>query len=313
LKQRDIIVGGIFIFVCGVIFFVSTSEKFANLKRTLQVRTVPTSILRYGPMGDILRELDRVSFVANDFKRFKRTGHHNEDIDIISFQKKRVVGDVLVVANPFGVFEHASTTVAKSVKQKVDWPILAISIPEKSLNDPEIGIMVNRDKKGSRWERIAHASYLEKGELVFETYVGLRMHGGLRLTTKKWKPGFRLYFKKKYGMKNIAKGVILKDSEVPVRTLVLQTVVWPPGYPMNNPLAYDISKQIGCVVPETRLVEVYINGKRYGMMVAVEHLSRRQWGQRFSHEDFNFYKFRSKNSSVDTKMYSKKFWETEVE
>jgi len=310
LKLRDIIVAVAFVLVCGVIFLISRTEEFITLQNTLQVRTVPASILRFGTMGDILRKLHRVSFTTNDYRRFQSNEHHIPDINAITFQKKRAVGDVLVVANPTGVVKYSSTTFAKSAQQKTGWPIFSISIDQKSLNDPDVGILVNRDKKGRDWEKIVQVTYLEKNNVIFETYAGLRMHGGIRLTTKKFKPGFRLYFRKKYGMETIAKGLILKDSKVPIRTLVLQTVAWPPDYPMNNPLAYDISRKIGCVVPETRLVELYINGKSYGMMFAVEHLSRRQWGQRYSSENYNFYKFRSQNSFADKKMYVEKFWKT---
>ncbi len=266
-------------------------------------------MLRYGPMGQILKELHCVSFCKNDYRRFQETDTTKADLNTITFQKKRVVDDTLVVARPSGA-NFASSAVAKNATPKKNWPILAINLPEKDLYDSASGIISNRDKKGRDWEKIAEVSYMEEGKLLFETYAGLRMHGGIRLQTKKWKPGFRLYFRKQYGMDSIAPGILLKNTEVPIRTLVLQTTAWPPGYPFNNPLAYDIAKKIGCLVPETRLVELYLNGKSYGMMIAVEHLSRRQWGQRYSSEDYNFYKFRSSNAFVDLKMYTKKLWET---
>jgi hypothetical protein len=44
------------------------------------------------------------------------------------------------------------------------------------------------------------------------------------------------------------------------------------------------------------------------MGFAVEHLSRRQWGQRFGHEDYHFYKFRSDIAHEDEAMYLREFW-----
>jgi hypothetical protein len=67
------------------------------------------------------------------------------------------------------------------------------------------------------------------------------------------------------------------------------------SYPLNNPKAYDIAHRIGGIVPTTRLVLIYLNGKPYSMGFATEHLSRRQWGQRFADSDYIFVKYRSKN------------------
>ena len=310
-KKPNLIIIGIVVVLFGVaVLFWSKQQSYKELEAAVQVQTVPTGMLRYGAMGKILRKSGFLSYTANDFERFSKTEKSSDDLETITFQKKRHVDDYLFKAMPSGRINYTSSVIAKSLPHKKGWPILSIVIDDKHLNDPEMGILPNREKTGDQWEKIVEISYMEEGEILFETYAGMRMHGGERLITKKWKPGFKLYFRNRYGLANVPEGVILPDSGVPIRTLVLQTTVWPPGFPMNNPLAYDISREIECKVPFTRLVEVYLNGKSYGMCVAVEHISRRQWGQRFGHDDYSLYKFRSDNRDIDSKMYNRHFWKT---
>lgn len=311
MKRHKINNLSVVIFILAVLVAMliwSGLEGQGNLAKALQVQTVPVGLLRYGEMGEILRKLKLVTFAANDHSRYHKTDKKDEDFHTITFQKKRQVDNYLYTSNPGRKVLYQSTVIARTVEQKKDWPVLSLVVAEKDLNDSQIGILANRDKKGSDWEKIVQVSYLENGKVLFETHGGIRMHGGKRLITGEWQPGFKLYFRKKYGLKRVPEGLILPDIEVPLRTLVLQTTVWPPGHPMNNPLAYDIAREIDCKVPSTRLVEVYLNGRSYGMHFAVEHLSRRQWGQRFAHDNYNFYKFRNDNSHADYKMYFRQFW-----
>ncbi|MEE4313007.1 MAG: CotH kinase family protein [Desulfofustis sp.] len=279
---------------------------FAHLKHALQVRSVGSGVLDYGTMGTILKRLELVTVKPNDFNRFKPNGQQEDDLETIVFQKKRQVGDYVYVANPEGSIHYRSTALLVDKKTKPGWPIVSIATDEAFLHDPETGILANRAEKGRAWEKIADISYIENGEVLFETRAGLRMHGGLRLSTGEYTPGFRLYFRKKYGLAEVPSGLILPDLEIPLRTVVLQTSAWPPGYPLNNPIAYDIARHIGGIVPTTRLVEIYLNGKPYSMGFATEHLSRRQWGQRYGDTDYFFVKYRSKNPEVDLIDYRRK-------
>jgi hypothetical protein len=310
IKPNYIAIVFLVVFLCGLVLYMNRQMSFVEFKKDVQMQSVPTGMLQYGAMGDILRKLGVIKYTPNDFERFDKTDHSEEVLENVTFQKKRRVDDYLfsVSPRPRGKVEYKSSEIAKSLEHKEGWPILSIVISERDLNDPEIGLMPKRAEKGREWEKIAEISYMEKGEILFETYAGIRTHGGERLISKKWKPGFKLYFRGDYGLENVPDGLILQNQVVPIKTLVLQTTVWPPGYPMNNVLACDISRQIGCEVPSTRLIEVYINGISYGMTVAVEHVSRRQWGQRYGHEEYSMFKFRSDNRDIDKKMYNQHFW-----
>ena len=298
--------------LCGLLCLaavglLSTTPFFAELKQAMQTRMVATGVLDYGAMGKILKQLHLVDFTYNDFKRFKATEDSGDDIGQVTFQKKRRVGDEVFVANPQGKITFQSTVMVRSVTQKPDWPILSIAIDDERLNDPDKGIQKNPNKKGREWERLAQVSYIEDGRVLFETYAGLRNHGGLRLKTGKYDHGYKIYFRKRYGLAAVPDGVIFAEHEVPLRTLVVQPTSWPPNYPMNNPLAYDLARKTGALVPMTRLVEIYVNGESQGMGYVTEHLSRRQWGQRFGHDDYVFYKYRADVTYRDEVDYALKF------
>ncbi len=294
------------IFILTAVLLINFSW-FQILTDSLQQKSISTGILDYGTMGQILKRLGLVRFTENDFQRFKKTEKAGEQIEEITFQKKRQVGDFLYAANTAGEIGYKSTELLQAIQSKNGWPVISIAVSEKYLNDPDKGILANRDKKGREWETPVEISYMENGEVLFETYAGLRVHGGINRAEEWYRPSFRLYFRKKYGLAAVPQGLILPDLEIPLRTLVLKDTEWPPGYPLNNPLAYDIAGRVGSVVPATRLVEVYLNGKSHGMSYAVEHLSRRQWGQRFDHEDYLFFIYRANNSIKEQVTYIKKF------
>ena len=287
----------------------SHHRPFQSVKTIIQTDQVPTGILRYGPMGKVLLQLGLISYSTNDFERYHKTSNVN-DIETVTFQKKRQVDDYLFKANPGGKTKFLSTKLAEQIPPKPGWPIISLAIDDKHLYDPEYGLLKNREKKGEEWEKVVAFSYIENGKVLFESYAGLRIHGGKRRTSITYKPGLRIYFRKRHGFESIPQGLVLPDTPFPIRTLVLRGTDWPPGFPMNDPLAYDISKQIGCKTPETRLVEVLINGESVGMNVATEHISRRQWGQRFDGLEYSIYKYKSTNGPIDEKLYHKYFWAT---
>ena len=300
-------------FLLGVIAIsaiaLSCLTQFKPLQKALQGNAVPTEILRYGPMGRILIQLGLVTYDSNDYGRFKKTETSASDFETITFQKKRQVGETILVANPNRKIAYKSTSVIDPGNQKPGWPILSIVTDPDFLDHPETGLHNNQTKKGRSWEKVAQVSYIENAKVQFETHVGLRIHGGNRLLSETWSPDYRLYFRATYGLEAVPYAMILPRHEVPVKTLVVKRMEWPEEHPANNPLAYDIARKIGTAVPDTRLVELYINGESLGMAYAVEHLSRRQWGQRYGHDEYNFLKFKSDSELDDLEMYHRQFWE----
>jgi len=293
----------------GLGILMSGDSFFSPMREALRTKSIPVEMLNYGQFGKILKQLLLIKHAPNDDSRFPPTKNDGEDIEGLTFQKKRKVGDDLFSVNPYGMQGFKSTSVMAGVKNKQGWPIFSIVTSEENLFDSETGILANRDKKGQEWERPADFTYIEDGEVRFTTSVGLRLHGGKRRTTKPYN-SYRIYFREQYGIKAFPADILYPENPdlTPLRTIVLHTTDWPPGYPLNNPLAYDIAREIGSIVPRTRLIEIYLNGDSLGMGIAIEHMSRKQWKQRWGHDEFHFHRFRSEIKWEDTVMYHNRFW-----
>lgn len=301
------------LFFCSippVFYLLERQDLFHRLKLALQTRTISTGILNYGDMGAILKELGFVRLVENDETRFHRSNKQGEDdensLELIPFQKKRRVDSFLYAVNPVGRTGMLREFFPNGLVEKKGWPVLSIKVPESDLNDPEKGLLEHRDQRGQEWERKAEMLLVKDGDVLLYSTVGLRMHGGKRRLSKHL-PDYRLYFRKKYGIEAIPSGT-LPGLDIPVFTLVVKNLDWPEGYPMNTPLAFDLSERIGAIVPESSLVELYVNGKSVGMAYVTEHLSRRQWNQRIKHHDYMYYKYKSDNLFSDKKIFTKNFW-----
>lgn len=310
-RKRTIIGTGVFSLVLPALFWLLQELAwFRQLRLALQSQTVTTGVLNYGEMGAILKDLGYVRLVANDTGRFPITDGGVDGkwrpLELIPFQKKRLVDEYLYLANPAGRYGLLWQFFPGGLTPKGQWPILAIRLPEEDLLDPATGLLTNREQKGREWERKAEVLIVRDGGPVFYSLVGLRIHGGKRRLLQ-YLPDYRLSFRKRIGVE-VMPVETLPNQDTPVRTLVVKNTDWPADHPMNTPLAFDIAERIGCLVPETSLVELYINGKSIGMAYATEHLSRRQWDQRFSRQDTVFYKFKDDVLASDEKRYHEKFW-----
>ena len=99
-------------------------------------------------------------------------------------------------------------------------PVLSLTLDDADLNDPANGLLPNKMKHGSEWEREGSVSYFEDGRLLFASGVGVRIHGGgSRITAPRH--GFRLYFRRKYGPREVPPGVLFSPAAQPVRRLVV--------------------------------------------------------------------------------------------
>jgi hypothetical protein len=300
-----------FLVLPGLFWLLDEMSWFRQLQMALQIQAVPTGVLNYGEMGSILKELGYIRLAGNDESRYPRTDtatyEQQQRIDVISFQKKRRVDEHVYQANPAGRYGILHQFFPHGLIARGRWPVLAIHVQEKDLHDPETGILLHREQQGKGWEREAEVLIVKDGSAVFYSAVGLRVHGGKRRLSQ-YLSDYRLYFRRQIGVQSLPAGTF-SNQEMPVRTLVVKNVDWPVGQPMNTPLAFDISKRIGCLVPETSLVELYINGRSIGMAYVTEHLSRRQWDQRLGHQDYVFFKFKGDFLESDEKRYHKAFWQ----
>jgi hypothetical protein len=216
------------------------------------------------------------------------------------FRKKRQSGPYRYAAVPGGAEMLPSNLPAQSPLLKKDCPTLSIHAAEKDFYDPDEGLLTNKMMRGRQWEKPGSISYYEEGNLLFAANAGIRVHGGKRLQMV---TSYRLYFRNRYGTDQFAPGILFGPKTEPLRRLVVHHTGWPPEWPLNNVLAYDIARRIGCVVPETKLVRLVINQQDQGLYFLTTHLNQTQMASYFGHEDFSLYRSRSENAHESIKFY----------
>jgi len=304
----------IFILFISILFFFTILPFFQPLKKALQEPNIPTSMLDNGSLGALLKHQNLVEKVKNFGDRFPRGfsnkqynwGGVDEEDQLVTFQKKRKPSQLLYRPAKKRASENTSSHLfLKTVKQKHGWPIIAITIPDRSLNDSGIGIVANRSKKGRDWERKATVDFYDNGKNFLSTNAGLRIHGG-KPRKELSAQNFRLYFRKEYGLEKIPAGVLFEKSG-DLYSIVLQLINWPKTEPMNNPIAYDLAREIGAPSPHTKLFEIYLNQNSLGMAYVTEHLSERQMRQYMSDpNNFVLYKYNDRNSPKAERLLNEK-------
>ena len=179
-------------------------------------------------------------------------------------------------------------------------PVLSVWATATDLYHPDKGLIPNKVKRGREWEKQATIEYYEGGEKLFAATAGLRIHGGKRLQMNN---SFRLYFRKSYGTDQFTPGILFSPKTEPLKRLVVHHTGWPPGWPFNNMLAYDIARQMGCNAPETKLIRLLLNGKSQGLYFLTAHLGRTQMASYFGHKNFSIFRSRSDSSNTSSRFY----------
>jgi hypothetical protein len=167
-------------------------------------------------------------------------------------------------------------------------PVLSLTLDEADLLDPARGLLPNKLQHGEEWEREGSVSYFEGGRLVFASGVGVRIHGG---SSRQFAPrvGYRLYFRRKYGPREVPPGALFSPAAQPVRRLVVHDDVRrdPSGvyWHFVNPLAYDIARAVGAIAPETKPARFFVNGEYYGPFVLTERFDERFFAAHWGYDD----------------------------
>jgi formylglycine-generating enzyme required for sulfatase activity len=169
-------------------------------------------------------------------------------------------------------------------------PVLSLTLDDEVLHDPGQGILTKENivKHGEEWEREGSVSYFEGGRLLFAGGVGVRVHGGSsRLRSPR--NGFRLYFRRRYGPRELPRGVLFSPAAHPVRRLVIHDDVRQDADKTSwyfvNPLAYDVARAMGAIAPETKPVRFFLNGQYWGPFVLTERFDERFFAAHFGYDD----------------------------
>ena len=102
------------------------------------------------------------------------------------------------------------------------------------------------------------------------------MAGASRLTAPR--TGFRLYFRRQYGPRELPRGVLFSPEAQPIRRLIVHDDFrreWAVDWYFVNPFAYDIARKMGAIAPETKPVRFFVNGEYYGPFVLTERFDER--------------------------------------
>ncbi len=151
---------------------------------------------------------------------------------------------------------------------------VSLALPAEALHDRLTGILANKRGHGRQWERMGTVSFFDGTRLVFSTTAGVRVHGGgSRITSPR--QGFRLYFRRQYGRKELPAGLVFGPAHAhPLKRLIIHNDVrcWGDDcWHLANPLAYDIVTKVGGIAAATEPARFYLNGEFQGVFVLTEH------------------------------------------
>jgi hypothetical protein len=167
-------------------------------------------------------------------------------------------------------------------------PIMSLTLDNDDLDDPARGLLANKTKHGHEWEREGSVSYFDNGRLVFASGVGVRVHGGGSRQTAP-KVGFRLYFRRQYGPREVPAGALFTADAQPIRRLIVHDDMRQDAdgtrWHFANPLAYDIASAVGAIAPETKPVRFFVNGEYYGPFVLTERFDERFFAAHWGYSD----------------------------
>jgi len=182
------------------------------------------------------------------------------------------------------------------------WPIISLRVDPRDLYSNERGIIKNDQKRGRLWERPAHITYYKNGNAVFNSMIGIRLHGGTSRDGNDPK-SFRAYFRKGYQKKSFynKESLTLKENS-PIKRLVLR---FDKRYHFSHDLTYKIINKLGGLAPKLQHVALFLNGQLYGHYHMTEHQSEFQLEKNLGHSNFLFYKLKSNNDTTSHLLYEK--------
>jgi hypothetical protein len=185
--------------------------------------------------------------------------------------------------------------------------ILSIDIAEEDLHSADFGIVKNYQGRGREWERLSRVRLVHHGQMAFDTFAGLRLQGG-DPGRAKGLLNFRVLFRKEYGLSKISSGELFPGTTGYLKRLAVKQSEWP-EWPLNNPIAYEISSEIGALAPKTETVELYLNGASQGLYYLVPPIDDRYINDHIFPEQNHFqYRWRGDIHPADFAFLIDHFW-----
>ncbi|MFT5728636.1 MAG: hypothetical protein ACI8PB_002790 [Desulforhopalus sp.] len=227
---------------------------------------------------------------------------------ISKYQKKQGNTQIQLVAQKdhplFNNLKIANHELADISKKKIS--VLAIDVDEVDLRSKEYGILTNFDEHGRRWERLSYVRFFRDGQDVFSNFSGIRLQGG-DPGRAKGLINFRLFFREEYGKSMIKAEKLFSGAAGDIKRLAIKQSEWP-KWPLNSPIAYDVSRQIGVLAPTTEMILLYLNGEPLGLYYIVPHLGEKQLKSMLPDKDYNYFRIRGSQHDSDKHFMTTNFF-----
>ncbi len=281
MQKKLLIILFLAIFTAGA-YLIEKADGFKDTKARLQKITLPTTPTKLGKRATLLEQLGLVYLFPKDYSKYYDPITRKSNFDHVISLDSRLpeYRQNWIDHRQIPLEAYPSSSVLDSGIVARGLPILSIVVADKDLNDPETGIIANRKRKGKEWERPCFISYYDKGQLLFASGAGIRIHGGSK--NKRPMESLRFYFRKAYGYDQFKPGIIFSNQSVPIKRVIARI-----ENRYANLLALDLAKKIGCLAPSAQSAVVYLNGQRYGQRYAlIEHLNKDWLRSRYGHDDF---------------------------
>jgi len=266
----------------AVAYLIENADGFKDTKKRLQKITLPSTPTKLGKRSTLLEQLGLVYVFPKDYTKYYDpiTGQSNFDHVISLNSPLPEYRQNWIDHRQIPLEAYPSSKVLDPDITASGLPILSVVVADKDLNDPETGIIANRKRKGKEWERPCFISYYHKGQLLFASGAGIRIHGGSK--NKRPMESLRFYFRKAYGYDRFKAGIIFDKQSIPIKRVIARI-----ENRYANLLALDLARKIGCLTPAAHPVLVYLNGKKFGKRYAlIEHLNKDWLRSRYGHDDF---------------------------
>ncbi len=252
--------------------------------------------IKIPPSEDIRHILGRISFqkktIASVSKCQKKRG--NTQVELIAKKDHPLLKHISI----------SDEDLARMSREKIS--ILAIDVEDADLYSEKYGILSNFDEHGRPWERLSYARFFRNGEQIFSNFSGIRLQGG-DPGRAKGLINFRLFFREEYGKSMIEGAKLFHGSAGNIKRLAVKQSEWP-EWPLNSPIAYDVSRQLGVLAPPTEAVLLYLNGKELGLYYIVPHLGEKQIKTMLPADNYRYYRIRGSQHVTDKKFIVSDFY-----
>ncbi len=253
-------------------FVLQYSPLLHPLKNYIQTTAVPTELLSYNKLGELFRKLKLVKTIPNHSERYKQDIHDVINEDNAPFQKRRQISGALLAPGK----EHEMLTRARTIiKDKaLHSPnlFIAIETEKENISGPQ-GILTNYYGHGKKWERLGYVAMYKGAELISNSAVGMRLHGGKTRDPALDKHNYRIYYRKKYGYREVESDHIFSKPEQ-LRTVVIHKSAIE-EWPLNNIIANSLYRMAGVPTLDYSPAHFYLNGESQGIYWVSPHLSEK--------------------------------------